>query len=65
MIKKQLGTFLMIFGILLIALALLADTLGIPNFLFGSENQAGFGPFQLISTLVGVIIGGVGWFLKR
>jgi len=56
MSKRHLGILFIILGLLLAAISLSADLLGI-------GNEAGFGRKQILGTVVGVLIalGGIWW----
>ena len=55
--KKTAGIVLLVVGIVILALSLLADTLGL-----GGPNSV-FGPYQLAGTVIGAILAVVGLVL--
>jgi hypothetical protein len=56
MSTKTIGIALIVVGVIMIAVALLATTLGL-------SHQAGFGTNKIAVTVVGVIVGIVGGYL--
>jgi len=54
--KKDIGTLYMIVGLLVVVLALIFDLLG---------GQPGFGKGQIVALIVGIIVTGVGFWLKK
>ena len=55
--SKTTRKIIIILGILIMAVSLLADVIGI-------GANPGFGPRQTTGTVVGFILAGVGWFLN-
>ena len=61
--KKTIGTILLVIGLVILAIFFLSDILGIPN-IFGLGSDPKFGPIQIVGVVVGIIIVGIGWFLR-
>jgi hypothetical protein len=61
--KNLTGIYLLVIGIIIIIISLVADILEIANIIGLSQDQ-GFGPVQIGGVLVGIILGGIGWYLK-
>jgi hypothetical protein len=55
--KKAVGIALLVVGIIVLALSLLAEPLGIGG------PSSGFGPYQIAGTVVGVVVALVGLVL--
>jgi hypothetical protein len=62
--KNKLGITLIVIGILLILVSLLADTISIGNVVGANQNPE-FGPYQIIALVVGVVVAGIGLYLKN
>jgi len=56
--RRAQSIVLLVVGILLVLLALLADIIGV-------GRVPGFGWKQALTLLVGLVLIGVGWFVKR
>jgi hypothetical protein len=56
--KKTAGIVLLVVGIIILALSLLADPIGI-------GGSSGFGYYQIVGAVVGIIVAVVGFFLMR
>lgn len=62
--KNSLGKILLVIGVIIIIISLIADIIGIGNIIGLSQNPS-FGPVQIGGVLVGIILGGIGWYLKE
>ena len=56
--NKSLGNILLVIGIIILIFFVLVDVLGI-------GVDPGFGYKQIIGVVVGVVVAGIGWFLKN
>ena len=62
--KNSLGTIFLVIGVIIVILSLIADILGLAN-IIGLSQDSRFGPIQIIGVVVGLILGGIGWYLKE
>jgi hypothetical protein len=62
--KNSLGTIFLFIGVIIVILSLIADIIGLANTL-GLLKDSRFGPIQIIGVVVGLILGGIGWYLKE
>jgi hypothetical protein len=62
--KNSLGTIFLFIGVIIVILSLIADIIGLANTL-GLLQDSRFGPIQIIGVVVGLILGGIGWYLKE
>ena len=62
--KNLLGSILLRVGLVILLVSLLSDLIALPKFL-GLGHDPEFGPYQIIGVIVGIILGGTGWFLRR
>ena len=56
--NKSLGNILLVIGIIILIFFVLVDVLGI-------GVDPGFGYKQIIGVVAGVVVAGIGWFLKN
>jgi len=56
--NKTLGNILLVIGIIILIFFVLVDVIGI-------GVDPGFGYKQIIGVVVGVVVAGIGWFLKN
>ena len=56
--KKSVGNILLVIGIVILIFSLLVDVIGI-----GKDSAFGF--YQIIGAVVGIVVAGIGWFLKN
>jgi hypothetical protein len=57
--RKTIGVVLIIVGLIVLLLSVLADPIGL-----GGGNEA-FGPYQIVGTIVGVVVAIAGVYLMR
>lgn len=62
--KRTAGIALLIVGIIILILALAADVFGLGD-VIGLGVSPGFGSYQIIGAVVGVIVAAIGAFLMR
>ena len=62
--KNTLGMTLLIIGIVIVILSMVADNIEIGK-IIGSGHDPGFGQAQITGVVVGIILGGIGWYLKE
>jgi len=61
--KNTIGYILLVIGVIIVIVSLLSDIIGIAN-MIGLSQDPIFGPIQIGGILVGVILVGIGWYLK-
>jgi hypothetical protein len=61
--KNTIGVIFLIIGILVLLVSVISDFIGLPK-LLGLGHDPGFGPYQIIGMVLGIILGGIGWLLK-
>ena len=62
--KNSLGILFLVIGVIIVIVSLIADILGIGE-IIGLSQDPHFGPIQIGGVLVGIILGGSGWYLKE
>jgi len=62
--KNSLGTIFLFIGVIIVILSLIADIIGLANTI-GLSQDSRFGTTQIIGVVVGLILGGIGWYLKE
>lgn len=61
--KNTIGNIFLVIGVIIVIVSLLSDIIGIAN-MIGLSQDPIFGPIQIGGILVGVILVGIGWYLK-
>jgi len=62
--KNTIGNILLVIGVIIIILSLISDIIGIAR-IFGISPDPIFGTIQITGVVVGLILGGIGWYLKE
>ena len=62
--KKKLGIILLVIGVLIVIISLVSDIFGLST-MVGLPQGHGFGNHQIIALVIGLVLVGIGWFLKN